>query len=356
MAETLSPSRPSLLLGLAWLATWLAVGAPALAAGPPPEPVRMAAEAFGQAMEIEVRGLPQDQARTAIEAAMEEILEIEALARVDGDGEGTSAKNGIARLNAAARGQAVALDPRILALLSRSRDFCIWSRGAHGPLGGRLYRLWGLHDDSGSARGLPRGTALSEAVASAQCNRLALDASAGTATLAAGSSVDLWGFAQGYAVDRALAVLSDRGCDNAWVEVGWVRRGIGGGPDGYGWRLTLPVVEGYTQPLDEVWIRDRAVALTRADEEPLVIGGDLYPPFLDQNSGQPAEGVQAVIASSELAVDAQGLATAMMILGNRRGQSLLGGLRPLPSVLWMLGDGTGSPLLAAYQWSKLKTR
>lgn len=312
----------------------------------------MAAEAFGQAMEIEVRGLPQDQARTAIEAAMEEILEIEALSRVNGD-----AEQGIARLNGAARGQAVSLDRRILALLSRARDFCIWSRGAHGPLGGRLYRLWGLHDDSGvAARGLPRGSALSEAVASAQCNRLALDPTAGTATLAAGSSVDLWGFAQGYAVDRALAVLSDHGCDNAWVEVGWVRRGIGDGPGGYGWRLTLPVVEGYTQPLDEVWIRDRAIALTRADEEPLIIGGDLYPPFIDQNSGQPAEGVQAVIASSELAVDAQGLATAMMILGNRRGQALLGGLRPLPSVLWMLGDGTGSPLLAAYQWSKLKTR
>jgi thiamine biosynthesis lipoprotein len=343
-----SPSLALLILLVAVVTTTLA---PPATADPPAEPVRMAAEAFGQPMEIEVRGLPQDQARTAIEAAMEEILEIEDLARVNGD-----AEHGIARLNGAARDEAVALDPRILALLSRARDFCIWSRGAHGPLGGRLYKLWGLHDTSGAPRGLPRGAGLAEAVASAQCNRLALDPAAGTATLAAGSSVDLWGFAQGYAVDRALAVLSDRGCANAWVEVGWVRRGVGDGPSGYGWLLTLPVVEGYTQPLDEVWIRDRAVALTRADEEPLVIGGDLYPPFIDQNSGQPSEGVQAVIASSELAVDAQGLATAMMILGNRRGQALLGGLRPLPSVLWMLGDGNGSPLLAAYQWSKLKTR
>lgn len=316
--------------------------------GPVAEPVRLAAKAFGQGLEVELRDLPRDQATDAARAAIREVHEIERLVEPDGEGE-----RGLGALNRAPRGSAVELDPRLLALLARARDFCIWSRGAHGPLGGRLYALWGLRR---AAAGLPRGPALVEAAASAACDRLGLDPQAGTAMLAPGSRADLWGFAEGFAVDRALAVLADRGSSNAWVEIGWVRRGAGGGAGSGGWRVELPAIAGLDEPLDELWIRDRAIVLLDASAQTLSIGGDLYTPYLDQTTGEPASGVQAVVVASELAVDAQGLAAAMMALGNRRGQALLGALRPLPSVLWLLGDGGGTPLLSAYQWSRLKTR
>lgn len=314
---------------------------------PPDEPVRMASEAFGQRLEIEVRDLPRDAAQEAIQAAIAEVHEIEDLTRPDG-----TAANGLGALNRAPAEVSIAVDRRLLVLLSRAIDFCVWSRGAHGPLGGRLYELWGLRREAASR---PQPRALAEAAASARCDRLLIEGAAGTAALAQGTRADLWGFAEGYAVDRAVAVLEDHGAGNLWVEIGRIDRAVGGGPAGRGWLVTLPVVEGFTQPLDEVWLEDRSLAMVNADDRRLSIAGDLFTPFIDQRSGEPSTGIQAVIASTQLALDTQGVATAMMITGNRQGTAMLGALRPLPSVLWMLGDGTGTPLLAAYQWSKLKT-
>ncbi|MCB1055023.1 MAG: FAD:protein FMN transferase [Acidobacteria bacterium] len=319
-----------------------------LVAQPPAEAVRLASEAFGERLEIEVRDLPRDRAEDAIRAAITEIHEIEVLTRPDG-----AATDGLGALNRAPAETAVVIDRRLLALLSRAVDFCVWSQGAHGPLGGQLYDLWGLHRPVTSH---PQPRDLARGSASAHCDRILLDAKAGTAELAQGTRADLWGFAEGYAVDRAVAVLEDRGATNLWVEVGRIDRAVGDGPAGRGWRVTLPVVEGFTQPLDEVWLHDRALVMANVDDRRLDIAGDSYPPFIDQRSGEPAGGIQATFASTELALDSQGVATAMLITGNRLGTSLLGALRPLPSVLWMIGDGSGAPLLAAYQWSKLKTR
>jgi hypothetical protein len=34
----------------------------------------------------------------------------------------------------------------------------------------------------------------------------------------------------------------------------------------------------------------------------------------------------------------------------------LGGVLPSPSVLWLLGDGAGEPLISTYRWSELRSR
>jgi hypothetical protein len=61
-------------------------------------------------------------------------------------------------------------------------------------------------------------------------------------------------------------------------------------------------------------------------------------------------------AVSELAIDAQGLAVTLLIAGPREGQLRLGSLRPRPSVLWLLGSGTGMPLQVGYRWSEINRK
>ena len=78
-----------------------------------------------------------------------------------------------------------------------------------------------------------------------------------------------------------------------------------------------------------------------------------YAPFIDQRSGKPATGTMGVLVVTKLAVDAQAIGSALVTLGNREGQLRLGGVVPSPSVLWLLGDGDGAPLLATYRWSGL---
>ncbi len=314
----------------------LSLGAPAPLL---PPPVRQSAEAFGKPMDIEVRGLPAEEAREAIARAVAEVAAFQRLADV-----------GIAALNGAAGKGPQPVDPRILALLTRAQSFCEWSDGAHGPFGRDLYALWGLRSPVAESPGADQ---VRQAAAVATCDRLTLDPQKGTAALAAGSGLDLVGFVEGAAVDQAVGVLRQRKAGDGCVRIGGVQRGFGPGPGGKGWPVALPQFPGQEGPADQVYLRDRALATASQADHPLQ-GGALS--YLNQRTGLPVSGTLATVAVSELALDAQGLATSMLILGPRAGQIRIGALRPRPSLLWFLGSGEGAPLVVDYRWSDITRR
>lgn len=295
------------------------------------------ARAFGQPVEIQIRGLSEDATREAVQKALAGVAETERLMT-----------DGTAALSAAAGKGPQPVDPRLLDPLARAWSFCQWSEGAHGPLGKGLYSLWGLQ-----AEDPPGSDAVLQAVKAAACDRLTLDPQKRTATLAAGSGVDLVGFAEGAAVDRAVEILRGSKVGNALVRIGPVQRGFGPGPAGKGWPVLLPKVPGLEGPTDEVYLRDRSLAVAAGSDHPLQGGTASY---LNQRTGEPAQGVLAAVAVTELAVDAQGLATTMLILGPREGELRMGTLRPRPSLLWFLGTGEGEPLIVNYRWTELVRR
>jgi len=321
-----------------------------IGASPPPDgaALRLASQAFGRPVEIEVRGLPQETAREVIRKALAEIADLERLTdayRPDG---------GLAALNAAAGKGPQAEDPRLIAILARAGEFCFWSEGAHGPLGRDLYSLWGLRTPVPDP---PSPERLAQAVSVTACDRLVLDPQKGTAALAAGSGLDLWGFAEGYAVDRAVEILRQGSAANGFVRIGPVQRGFGPGPEGKGWLVMLPRVAGLQEPAGQVYLRDRSLAVASPADHPLQGSGPAATPmpYVNQRTGQPAQGV-ATFAVTDLALDAEGLAAALLIAGPREGQLRMGSLRPRPSVLWFLGSGTGAPLQVGYRWSEVSRR
>ncbi|HKI02317.1 MAG TPA: FAD:protein FMN transferase [Thermoanaerobaculia bacterium] len=321
----------------------LLLGAPPPAASLP-APVRLAAMAFGKPVQIEVRDLPAEAAREVIQKALAEVAEIERLTS------GGGPDGGLTALNAAAGKGPQPVDPRLLSLLAVARDFCFWSEGAHGPMGRDLYSLWGLRTPVPDP---PAPERLETAVSVAACDRLTLDPVKGTAALAEGSGVELWGFAEGYAVDRAAEVLRQGGAANSLILLGSVQRGAGGGPDGKGWPVLLPQVPGQEDLTGRIYLRDQSLSVAAQSDHPLQ-GGNA--PYVNQRTGRPAQGVLVIAAVTELAVDAQGLAAALIIAGPREGQLRLGSLRPRPSVLWFMGSGTGAPLLVDYRWSAVNRR
>ncbi|HEY0513147.1 MAG TPA: FAD:protein FMN transferase [Thermoanaerobaculia bacterium] len=318
----------------------LLLGAPASPPPAPPvaAPLRLTGKAFGQPVEIEVRDLSGEAARAAIQQALAEVAAVE---RLTGPG--------LAALNAAAGRGPQPVDPRLLLALLRALNFCQWSGGTHGPLGRDLYAAWGLHAVAGASEA-PSSELVEQAASRAGCDRLTLDPQRGTAALAEGGGLELVGFAEGAAVDRAVETLRQRKAGNGFVRVGPVHRGFGPGPAGKGWPVTLPQVPGLEAPAGEVYLRDRSLAIAAMTDHPLQGTSSSY---LNQRTGKPAQGVVAAAASTELAVDAQGLATTMLISGSRAGQMRLGSLSPRPSVLWFVGSGAGEPLLVDYRWSAL---
>jgi len=300
------------------------------------QPVRLAGTALGQPAEIEVRDLPPTLAETAIRDTFVELAAAEARLR---------------DLAAATRGgEPVAVDPDLADFLFRTLDFCRWSEGSLGPLGGRVYDAWGVRRPLARR---PSGPELAEAVASASCDRVRLDREAGTVAVAAGSVLDFYPFEVGWAVDRAADRLRELGASNFWIEIGALRFGAGPGPSGRGWTLTPPQVPGDDAPPPPFRLRDRAAWLRTSTESVLNVAGDPAAPYFDLRTGRPASGIAALFVVTELAVDADALGHVMYALGPRQGSLLVGALTPRPSLRWYLGTGEGRPLLTDLNWSSV---
>ena len=338
-------------LTLALLAGTLAANLPP---SPPPagRPVRLSGMVFGQPIEVEIRDLPEETARQAIHEALIEATAIERLADPDGD---AAVPGSLAALNAGAVRGPQPVDPRLLPGLARALDFCFWSEKAYGPLARDLNRLWGVRAPVGVSPA-QRPEILDLAVAATQCERLRLDLQKRTAALANGSGVDLWGFAEGLAIDRVVEVLRAKGARNGYVHTGSVYRGFGPGPDGRGWSVVPPLFTGMTIPLGRIFLRDRALAVIAAADLPLQIGDATFSPWVSQRTGLPVQGAVVTLVVADHALDAQGLAVTMTVTGPGEGQLRLGSLRPKPSVLWLQGTGAGDPLQIDYNWSEVPKR
>ena len=327
---------------LALLALMTVAAVPSRAASAPPT-VSVVGSAFGAALDLEAMAGPDSE--KALLAALAAIQDFEAA--TDG------AHGALAELNRAAGAGPHKIEPTLLAALDRSLSFCRWSEGTQGPLGGPLNEIWGLRTPR---PGLPTTTALEQATAAAACDRLTVETAKGTATLAAGSQVDLWSFETGAALDHAVDVLAARGVRDASLTLGNVQRAVGGGPDGRGWPLRIavpPALAGFTEGLR---LRDQSFALAAREDGELRAGGERYAPYLDQHTGRPGSGILATVAIGQLALDAQGLAATLFVTGPRRGGMLLGQLQPAPAALWVIGEAGSEPLVSDYRWGGRQRR
>lgn len=341
MTKTSAPARllmPILLL--------LVFGVPGIARGEEPvpnavdalkpHPLRLGMDILGKTAEIEVRDLPREPARLAIQEALHEIYYVSLYLDPDG-----AVAGGLGELNREAGKREVTLDRRTFELLIRGLQFCLWSNGVYSPGGGAVYRLW-------RQQASPYPADLQVAAATAGCRQIRLAGGEagkpGRATLAEGTRVEPLGLAEGFAVDRAMDVLVRHGARNAMISLGAVRRGTGVGPEGRGWLVDVPALVPGQEPVDQVWLLDQSLSVTRMD--------DNFRP-VDLRSGLPNRSNQLVAAVTLLAADAQGLTTTLFVMSQTQGQQHLGALQPKPAVFWLSGQQGGVPIESSYRWTTL---
>jgi thiamine biosynthesis lipoprotein len=342
------------------IAVTLTTTAQAPTAAPQTQAFRLTAEVFAQPAVLEVYGPTRGEAHAALSAALDEMRTIERLTDPDGTEPG-----GLGALNRVQGGPPVALDPRLTELLQRALYFCEWSEGAYGPLGGHLNQLW--HGAQSMELPAAGANGLAPAIAASRCDHLRLSNDLGSASLAEGARADLFGFARGFAIDRAIAVLQAAGIIDGMVVLGSGARAIGPGTDGRGWPVPLSATATYGTASGQIWLLDRSLAVAARDDLESVpegsdaaatatnprTAGDTPAPYIHHRRGEPTQGVLAVLVSTELAADSQGLASCLFVTGSRQGQLYLGNLRPSPAVRWLMGRGVGRPLVIDYHWSDI---
>ena len=217
-------------------------------------------------------------------------------------------------LNATAASGWQPVTHEVLALLERARALHDRTGGGFDIAAGALVKAWGFLARQGRT---PTDEALSAACAAAGMRHVDIDA-AGRRVRFTRPGVELnpGAIGKGWAVDRAVELLADRGVPSVLVHGGSSSvRAIGGRGAGRGWPVGLrhPLRPGVR--LATIALVDRALGTSGSGTQFFVDRGRKLGHILDPRSGRPAEGVISATVLAPDAATADALATALYVLG-----------------------------------------
>ncbi len=159
-------------------------------------------------------------------------------------------------------------------------------------------------------------------VSKAGCWRdIRMDPDTNTITLPPGSAIDLGGIGKGWAVDRAVEILSD------WVSFGIDAGGdlyVGGSKQGRPWLISVVNPRFPNRDLLTLGLEERAVATSSIMQRRWLRGGEVMHHIIDPRTGLPAQThVVSATVIDDSVTRAEVLAKSAIILGEERGIQLI---------------------------------
>jgi thiamine biosynthesis lipoprotein len=154
--------------------------------------------------------------------------------------------------------------------------------------------------------------------------------------------LDLAAIAKGYGVDAVSKLIQEKGFENYLVEIGGevIARGLR--KDGKPWLVGIADPRKGV-PLNTVYkvipLRDRALATSGDYRNYFQLDGKTYSHVLDPRSGRPVQNrVAAVSIIAPNCTFADGLATAVMVLGHKSGLDLVTQLKDVECLIVVHGE------------------
>ena len=241
---------------------------------------------FGTLVEVSVYGEAEPRAKQAVASVMQEFQRLHALLHAWQPSE-------LSALNAAlAQGKAKEVSPEVVAMLQDASQLSAQSNGLFNPAIGGLVKLWGFHADEYKSA-LPDEKQLTVLVkAQPQMSDFAFEGNRVRSRNRA-VQLDLGGYAKGYALDRAAAILRKQGIANALINIGGNIMALGTHGERT-WRVGIqhPRKAG---PLATLELHDGEAIGTSGDyQRYFEFGGKRYCHLIDPRSGRPVQGMQAV--------------------------------------------------------------
>lgn len=158
-------------------------------------------------------------------------------------------------------------------------------------------------------------------------------------------TVDLASIAKGYAVDEISEVIRQNGIDDFIVEIGGEVYGSGLRKDGKPWRVGINMPRSDAPPdlvYEAVSLHNNALATSGDYRNFFENDGVRYSHILDPKTGYPIKnGVISVSVISDTCTFADGLATALMVMGPEAGIALTDRLKATECLI-IVQNGDGS--------------
>lgn len=212
----------------------------------------------------------------------------------------------------------------LLEVLDSASRISASTRGALDVTVGPLVDLWGFGPQYRTRR-VPDDTVIEQVRESVGYQHVQTDPSASAIRKRHHhTQVDLSAIAKGYGVDRVAMLLDRQGVDDYLVEIGGEFRAKGSTMAGRPWRVAIErPVEGRRVLGEIVVLENRAIATSGTTKDFFEQDGRHYSHCIDPTTARPVEHPSmAVSVVADTAMEADGWATALLVLGPERGYAL----------------------------------
>ncbi|MGC4079642.1 MAG: FAD:protein FMN transferase [Rubrivivax sp.] len=277
------------------------------------------ARAFGTSISLTVLYPDAQVARSAIDAALAEVKAVDTLMSLHQE------SSQLARLNR--DGVFDSPDARFVAVLQAGQELARMTGGAFDLT---VQPLWNAFESAHEAGGLPDAATIAAARAKVDWQRLQVSAER-VALAEPGMGITVNGLAQGYAADRARAVLLQHGIAHALLDTGEFAT-IGAKDEGRPWML------GVRDPRDAEAVAARLAMDGRAlstsgDYETFFTPDFVHHHIFDPSVGDSPTQLASVTVLAPTGLQADGLSTAFMVLGAERSLAMAASLERVDALL-----------------------
>lgn len=265
--------------------------------------------------------------------AIEDIESVLTIYRSDSD---------VSRVNALAAEQPVHVNPEVFRLLADARSLSEQTDGAFDITAGPLVDAWGFTRREGRK---PTREEIMAAMDRVGWQHLSLDTTNRTVRFEKpGMALNLGAIGKGYAIDQLANNLRSEGIEDFLIHAGYssvfasgdqqlstdenspehcdIRDELEGETRRRGWLVGVshPTVPG--RRLGGLWLQNRALSTSGSGKQYFHHQGRRYGHVIDPRTGSPAGQWLALTVTTETAMDADALSTAMFVMEDEKAKKL----------------------------------
>jgi thiamine biosynthesis lipoprotein len=218
--------------------------------------------------------------------------------------------------NAIASGDSIAITDDVADVIQQAATIAAESEHLFNPAAGKLFELWGYHqDDWFTSRPPPAQADIQAWLDTAPKMTDIIIENGVLQSTNPQVKIGFGGFAKGFAVDRAITVLQEMGISDAIVNIGGDLRAIGS----HGER---PWLIGIRHPRKQGLVAsvqlqgDESVFTSGDYERFFTYKGKRYPHIIDPRTGYPADQATSATVLGTNSAKADAAATAIFVAGN----------------------------------------
>jgi thiamine biosynthesis lipoprotein len=238
-------------------------------------------------------------------------------------------------------GQKIEISNDFLQVMIVAKELYRMTAGAWDGTVNPLVNLWGF-GSTGPTNTIPPPGVIVPLIADLGFNHIQILEGRHLAKKKGSITLNLASIAKGYAVDKIAELIEHQGIKNFLVEIGGEVYAAGTKVDGQPWKIGINTPRP-DAPHDKVYkaiiIRNKAFATSGDYRNFFEINGKRYSHIIDPRTGYPVDnGVVSVSVIAESCTFADGLATALMVMGPEKGMALVNRLDRVESLIIVRND------------------